>query len=93
MLSVAALQDIRESLEIVHDEKVEGDFVECGVWRGGACVFAKAVINELRDCRRVFGCDSFAGLPIPKEGDDAKDAHHTFSILAVSLRLRAMAMA
>ncbi len=28
--------------------KVKGDFVECGVWRGGASIFAKAVIQPHR---------------------------------------------
>lgn len=85
MLDVKALHNIREVLEICHTEGVAGDFVECGVWRGGGCVFAKAVINELGDKRRVFGCDSFDGLPRPTVGDPKNDRHHTFSLLAVSL--------
>lgn len=85
MLSVEALHNIREVLEICHAEGIAGDFVECGVWRGGGCVFAKAVVNELGDDRRVFGCDSFDGLPRPTVGDSKNDSHHTFSPLAVSL--------
>merc|ERR1711977_811695 len=44
---------------------VEGDFMECGVWRGGASIYAKAVLNVLGEGhkRKVFVVDSFQGLP------------------------------
>jgi len=40
-----------------------GDFVECGVWRGGASIFARAVMVAYQQDRRVWLFDSFEGLP------------------------------
>lgn len=85
MLTQSGLRDIRNLLIRCDKEGIEGDFVECGVWRGGACVYAKAVINELKSQRGVLGFDSFEGLPRPSDGDCRNDKHHTYSALAVSL--------
>jgi len=43
---------------------VPGDVLEAGVWRGGATIFARGVLEAhgVRD-RRVWVADSFAGLP------------------------------
>ena len=51
---------------------VSGDVMEAGVWRGGACIFAAAVIEAygIRK-RRVVLADSFAGLPHPSTDEDS----------------------
>jgi len=72
---------------IVHD--VPGDFIETGVWRGGACIMMRAVLEAygVRD-RRVWVADSFQGLPRPDSTAypaDAGDTHFTFPELAVSI--------
>lgn len=66
---------------------IEGDFAETGVWRGGLCMLAKQVFNELNQNRKVFVIDSFEGLPQPdpKYPADNGDIHHTYKELAVSL--------
>lgn len=49
---------------------VEGDIVECGVWRGGMI----AALNELAESKkRVHLFDSFEGLP-PAQEVDGKEA-------------------
>lgn len=45
---------------------VEGDIVECGVWRGGM-IAALAEISSSEKCCHLF--DSFSGLPIAREID------------------------
>jgi O-methyltransferase len=48
------------------DEGVRGDFVECGIWRGGVVALFRAVLAAYGDTvRSVWGADSFAGLPVP----------------------------
>lgn len=47
-------------------ESIQGDFIEPGVWCGGASICAKgffATYGEIE--RRVFVADSFRGLPRP----------------------------
>ena len=47
-------------------EGVPGDLIETGVWRGGACILMRAVLEAYEDrTRRVFVADSFEGLPVP----------------------------
>ena len=73
--------------ETVLLDEVEGDFIETGVWRGGACILMKGILSAFGDLkRRVFVADSFQGLPKPDPefAEDAGDKHHTFSQLAVS---------
>lgn len=50
----------------VIEKGVPGDFIETGVWRGGATIFMRAILAAygITD-RRVWVADSFEGLPEP----------------------------
>ncbi len=68
-------------------ESVEGDVLEAGVWRGGACILARGALEALSDpTRKVWVADSFRGLPKPDPGRypaDEGDPHWTFTDLIV----------
>ena len=66
MIGHKRMANLRSLLEDVIENNVEGDFIETGVWRGGACIYAKAIIDSygITD-RTVWVADSFAGLPEP----------------------------
>jgi O-methyltransferase len=86
MVGHRRLENIELCLTSVVDGMIEGDFVECGVWRGGASIYAKAVLNTLRASdRSVWLADSFEGMPIQTENDKADGALADNSFLAVSL--------
>jgi O-methyltransferase len=86
MIGKQRLANIRYCLETVHGEGIPGDFVECGVWRGGASIFAKGVLNCLGDkTRKVWLCDSFEGMPVQRDEDKADPALARNSYLAVPL--------
>jgi hypothetical protein len=82
------MRNLRMLLERALADGVPGDFIETGVWRGGACIYARAILAAHGDAeRRVFLADSFRGLPPPDEASyaaDAGDTHSTFQQLAVS---------
>lgn len=64
MTGTFRLNNVRSSLEQVFKDNVNGDFLEAGAWRGGASIFARAVMLAAgQQARRVYVCDSFAGLP------------------------------
>jgi O-methyltransferase len=89
MVGSKRLKNIRVLLESVILEKIPGDFVETGVWRGGASIFARAVLMayDIAD-RKVICCDSFEGLPPPDEvrfPADKDSSFHTYPELAVTL--------
>ena len=88
MIGLKRLDNLQHCIEVVLDEGIEGDLIEAGVWRGGACIFMRAVLAVYRiKERKVFVADSFAGLP---EADDKKypadkdDPLHSHPYLAVS---------
>src|SRR6056297_2972260 len=43
MIGTKRLNNIQDCIESVVKNNVEGDFIETGVWRGGACIFAKTL--------------------------------------------------
>ena len=66
-----------------------GDLLEAGVWRGGACIFMHAILKAYGETgRRIWGADSFQGLPAPnpdKYPADSGQVFHCHTELAVSL--------
>jgi hypothetical protein len=66
MVGVKRLANVRNLAQRALDEAIPGDFIETGIWRGGCCIMMRAVLaaNGVRD-RKVYGCDSFEGLPPP----------------------------
>ncbi len=89
MIGVKRLQNLRRLCEDALGRNIPGDFIETGVWRGGACILMRAILQVYGITnRKVFVADSFAGLPAPdaeKYQADAGANWHEFSELAVSL--------
>jgi len=87
MLSAKRLNHLRQLVERTIKEGIPGDYIEAGVWRGGACILMRGVLAAygVRD-RLVYCADSFAGLPPPdaKFPADKGDRCHLFRELAVS---------
>jgi len=75
MVGNMRLDNVRLLLETTFENKIPGDFIECGVWRGGASIFARLVIQSNEgDLRHVWLADSFSGLPLPRTPDLSKDS-------------------
>jgi len=67
MIGKKRLDNLHNILVSVVDRSIDGDFIECGVWRGGASIFARIVLDLYHQCHRtVYVADSFAGLPPSK---------------------------
>jgi O-methyltransferase len=74
MIGMQRLTSLQHCVEAVLAEDVPGDLVECGVWRGGACILMRAVLAAYGDeKRRVWLADSFAGVPPPDPDKYAAD--------------------
>ena len=66
MIGMKRLTSLQRCVETVLDEDIPGDLIECGVWRGGACILMRAVLAAYGDKTRcVWVADSFAGVPAP----------------------------
>lgn len=89
MIGLHRLDNVELAIRTVVAEKIPGDILEAGVWRGGAAIFMRAALEVFGDpARRVFVADSFEGLPPPNTADFAEDKGYDLSNvcdLAVSL--------
>ena len=74
MIGPKLLDELRDLIERCEKDRVPGHIVETGVWAGGACIWAAAVLENLdanrhlsiggrTSPRLVYVCDSFKGLP------------------------------
>jgi len=64
MIGMQRLTSLQRCVETVLADDIPGDLVECGVWRGGACILMRAVLAAYGDeTRSVWLADSFEGLP------------------------------
>lgn len=73
MIGARRMNNVRIECERVIEAGVPGDFMETGVWRGGACIMMRAVLKAYQVVdRRVIAADSFAGFPPPSEAADAQ---------------------
>jgi hypothetical protein len=88
MVGLKRLENIQTCATEVIKQNVEGDFLEAGVWKGGASLFMRAILESygVRD-KTVWLADSFKGLPPPKAEytADKDDTHYQYDQLAVSL--------
>ena len=88
MVGLHRLDNFHDCIRTVLEDGVPGDIIETGVWRGGACIFARGALRAYGDTvRKVWVADSFQGLPRPDQAHpvDAGDRHWRHPVLAVSL--------
>lgn len=90
MVGMARLDNLQRCIESVLHDRIPGDLIETGVWRGGATILMRGVLAAYGDQQRaVWAADSFAGLPKPdptRAPLDEGDTAWAFSAeLAVSL--------
>lgn len=51
------------------DNNISGDFVECGVWKGGSILLVKMILEEYNSNKKVWLFDTFTGMTEPSEVD------------------------
>lgn len=89
MVGLKRLDNLQYCVETVLADDIPGDFIETGVWRGGACIFMQAVLKAHgAEGRRIFVADSFEGLPPPTDTSHPSDLgsrHFRAETLKVSL--------
>jgi len=90
MAGYERLRNLADCMLDVLKKDIPGDFIETGVWRGGACILMRGLSKAANQGKRkTYVADSFEGLPPPnaeKYPDDKGDTHYTRSdILGISL--------
>ena len=65
MTSVARLVNTLKSCKYAVQNNIPGDFVECGVWRGGHGILAKKIFERMGSSKKVWMFDTFEGMAEP----------------------------
>jgi hypothetical protein len=75
----------------VADHRIPGDYVECGVWRGGSTQAAALALMERGDTNRHLHLfDTFEGMPPPTDKDLDHRGRPADELLAASERTSAL---
>ena len=83
MTSLERMASLANSVSYVADNKIEGDFVECGVWRGGSMmIVAKLLLAKGDTSRTLYLYDTFEGMSEPTDMDLSFDGASAESQLA-----------
>lgn len=72
MVHAVSLSELARHVITAIETAVPGDFVECGVWRGGSSFLMALLAKQRGSDRVVWLFDSFEGLPPPEPIDGAK---------------------
>jgi O-methyltransferase len=74
LTSTERLYALYKSVEYIVRHKIPGDFVECGVWRGGSVMMMALALQHFGDTTRKLCCfDTFEGMPAPTAADIHRD--------------------
>jgi len=74
MTGHARVKNVQDLLVDIIKKNISGGYMETGVWRGGSSIFARAVMRAYGEGnRKLFVCDSFAGLPPGERQLDSRD--------------------
>jgi len=88
MVGRKRLENAQFCVETVLEDKVKGDFIETGIWRGGTCIFMQGLLMAygVTD-RTLWAADSFEGVPTPTWPEDKgfDISANVLPVLAVSL--------
>ncbi len=58
------------AIDYLESTKIEGDLVECGVWKGGSMLIAaKRLLSHQSTSRELFLFDTFEGMSEPTDND------------------------
>jgi O-methyltransferase len=70
MTSVERLYALYKAVGYIVGHGIDGDFVECGVWRGGSVMMMALALQAFDAPERVLHCfDTFEGMPPPGMAD------------------------
>jgi len=57
------------AIKYVSEKKIEGDFVEAGVWKGGNIIIYNELRKKYKLSNEIFAYDTFEGMPQPSKYD------------------------
>ena len=87
MLTLDAAYANYKIINYLEDNNIQGDIVECGVWRGGSCMLiALALMQRGNTSRKIYLYDTYSGMTEPTEKDDSAIDNRHASLLIKEMR-------
>lgn len=71
--SFARAFSLIRAMKRIFQDRVPGDFVEVGVWRGAYPLIMKYIINKNKEDRSVWLFDTFEGMTMPRQDEVDSD--------------------
>lgn len=72
MTSPERMYSLYKAVEYVVQNNIPGDFVECGVWRGGcSMIMALTLLKKGDSSRKIYLYDTYEGMSEPTDADKA----------------------
>ena len=68
------------SINYVSNKNIKGDFVECGVWKGGNLILYNLLNQKMNLNRKIYGYDTFEGMPLPSRYDFKYDGRSALDL-------------
>jgi len=70
MTSVQRGYSLFKAVEYIVKNEIPGDFIECGVWKGGSCMIIAKALSIFGDSKRkIYLYDTYEGMPKPTVED------------------------
>lgn len=86
MTSVERCYHLIQAVRYLESNRIAGDIVECGVWRGGSMMLAAQTLMELGSAERsIYLYDTFDGMPPPGHADVHPSGKAASAVLAADL--------
>jgi len=83
MTSRERLTTLVDAIRYLCRNRIPGDIVECGVWKGGSVMAAAlALQQEKDDSRCLYLYDTFQGMSQPTDSDETHDGQSAKNLLA-----------
>ena len=80
LVTIDKLMNVIQSTKYIIENNIEGDFVECGVWRGGCSLAIAMVLNDLKVDRKIYLFDTFEGMTRPGNEDYGYDGFNPLKV-------------
>ena len=70
MTSPERIKAVIDAVKYINLNKIKGDFVECGVWKGGSIMAMALTLNKLNDnSKKIYLYDTYSGMTEPTKFD------------------------
>lgn len=87
MTSLERIVALTRAVDHIARNRIRGDFVECGVWRGGSMMAAAiTLLRNADDERTLYLYDTFEGMSAPTDVDVSVTGQNASHLIATSER-------